>query len=192
MRALTPRRLARADKASRFLCFAVRTSRPQPRHGPGHHHLIHVGVTGRVLSPRLRQGIANSPNHNAETGSLSCGLLVHFRLLPTPPPADTHSRTTQLPSATCGVTSHGLDFHLLTKQHRRRTIPGARPLAKRPTASPRNDSAYDSNFEIALLDLIATNFQGQVPKSDVLPARSAVNMAAARHRSGNRIDVMSY
>jgi hypothetical protein len=106
-----------------FLCFAVRTSRPQPRHGPGHHHLIHVGVTGRVLSPRLRQGIANSPNHNAETGSLSCGLLVHFRLLPTPPPADTHSRTTQLPSATCGVTSHGLDFHLLTKQHRTRTIP---------------------------------------------------------------------
>ena len=38
------------------------------------------------------------------------------------------SRTTQLPSATCGVTSHGLDFHLLTEQHRRRTIPGSPPL----------------------------------------------------------------
>jgi hypothetical protein len=32
------------------------------------------------------------------------------------------SRTTQLPSATCGVTSHGSDLHLLTKQHHRRTV----------------------------------------------------------------------
>src|SRR6516165_2387249 len=38
------------------------------------------------------------------------------------------SRTTQLPSATCGVTSHGSDLHLLTKQHHRRTVPAfARP-----------------------------------------------------------------
>ena len=45
------------------------------------------------------------------------------------------SRTTQLPSATCGVTSHGLDFHLLTKQHCRRTIPGS------ALRRPRNDQA---------------------------------------------------
>ena len=40
------------------------------------------------------------------------------------------SRTTQLPSATRGVTSHRWDFHLLTKQHRRRTIPGSRENAR--------------------------------------------------------------
>ena len=41
------------------------------------------------------------------------------------PPRLPHSRSraTQLPSATCGVTSHGSDLHLLTKQHHRRTVP---------------------------------------------------------------------
>src|SRR5579871_1632934 len=89
MRALTPRRLAHTDKVSllALLCCAFRASRPQPRHGPGHHRLIHVDVAGRVLPPRLRLGTADSPHHNAETGSLSCGLLVRLRLLPTPPPA---------------------------------------------------------------------------------------------------------
>src|SRR5215203_5043003 len=71
-----------------LLCSAVRASRPQPRRAPEHHHLSHVGVSGRVSPPRLRLGNADSPYHNAETGSLSCGLLVRFRLLPTPPPAD--------------------------------------------------------------------------------------------------------
>ncbi len=44
---------------------------------------------------------------------------------------------TQLPSATCGVTSHGLDFHLLTKQHHRRTVLGNKPAGSRPSACPR-------------------------------------------------------
>jgi hypothetical protein len=43
---------------------------------------------------------------------------------------------------------------------RRSWIPGSRPLAKRQTTSARNDSAYDSNLEIALLAKwrVAVNF----------------------------------
>jgi hypothetical protein len=36
----------------------------------------------------LRHGYAGSPQHSAETGSLSYGLPVHLRLLPTPPCGD--------------------------------------------------------------------------------------------------------
>src|SRR5262245_22122733 len=74
----------RARRPLCLLCFAVRASRPQSRHGPGHHHLIHVGVAGRLPPPRLRHGSAGSPHHDAEAGSSSCGLLVRLRMLPTP------------------------------------------------------------------------------------------------------------
>lgn len=71
-------------------------------------------------SPRLRLGTVGSPCHDAEAALSSCGLLVRFRLL------SIHLAVTLLPSATSGVASHGLDFHLLTNQRHSQTIPDNR------------------------------------------------------------------
>jgi hypothetical protein len=157
MRALTPRRLAHAGKAS-LLTLLCRPNIPPPttpwaRPSP----LIHVGVIGRVLPPRLRLGIADSPHHGAETGSLSCGLLVRLRLLPTPPPANKHPQSDDAVAFSYmwrDLTWVGLSPPDRTTSQTHDS--GFEALGQRPTASPRNDSAYDSNFEIAQLGIRLT------------------------------------
>ena len=131
MRALTPRRLAHAGKVS-LLALLCRPSIPPPttswaRASPSHPRRCarpDVAIQAsswnrRLAAPQRRNGFV---------------ILQAARSPPAAPhPASrkARGRTTQLPSATCGVTSHELDFHLLTKQHRRRTIPGS-PLRGAP------------------------------------------------------------
>ena len=80
-----------ARTPGRSLCLlrsAVRTSRPQPRHGPVRRPLITQCARPRFAtqaSPWVRKLAAPQ---TAEIGFVSCGLLVRLRLLPTPPRGD--------------------------------------------------------------------------------------------------------
>jgi hypothetical protein len=56
---------------------------------------------------RLRLEWADSPRHAAESGSLSCGRLVRFRLLPTPPRGD----AVAFRFIRCDLLWHGLSPH---------------------------------------------------------------------------------
>jgi hypothetical protein len=53
---------ARTRRRGLSASFALPSEHPDPNHvmGPVHHHLIHVGVPGRVLRPELRHGPAGS------------------------------------------------------------------------------------------------------------------------------------
>ena len=126
MRALTPRRLAHADKVSllALLCLPSIPSpttpwaRPSPSH-PRRCSRPDVATQAsswkrRLAAPQRRNGFvilraARSPPAAPHPASRirAVGRRSRLRLL-------------------CGVTSHGLDFHLLTQQHHRRTFPDSR------------------------------------------------------------------
>jgi len=110
MRALTPRRLAHADKASPFRSLAFPASRPQPRiaaRASRSCHLVRRPAFADQASPYMSRLAAA----HRRIG------FVLLRAVGSPPacspPRLPHSRswTTQLPSATCAVTSHGIDSH---------------------------------------------------------------------------------
>src|SRR5215216_528368 len=129
MRALTPRRLAHAGKAS-LLLLLCRPSIPPPttswtRASPSYPRqcVRPVLTPGFVLGPQTRR--TTTPKRVRYPAGCSFASGCSPPRLPQKP----RSWSTQLPSATCGVFSHGLDFHLLTEQHRRRTVPGLAPLA---------------------------------------------------------------
>jgi hypothetical protein len=86
MRALTPAPLRRRSRPLRSIRIAFPASRPQPRCAARRH----VPITSCRRSTswvRLRPLWAGSSLHPAESGSLSYGLSVRLRLLPTPSPA---------------------------------------------------------------------------------------------------------
>ena len=85
MRALTPADLTQAGRSLRFLRLAVPTFRPQPRKLPAGRFRSRLSAGG---FSRLHHGKTGSPQRYAESGSSSCGLPVHLRLLPTPPRGD--------------------------------------------------------------------------------------------------------
>jgi hypothetical protein len=89
---------ARTRRRGLSASFALPSEHPDPNHGmgPEHHHLIHVGVPGRVLRPKLRHGPAGSSSPCRRNGFVIpglrrgrlYGLLVRLRLLATPPRGD--------------------------------------------------------------------------------------------------------
>jgi len=85
MKALTPGGLTRTVRSLRLRRLAVPTFRPQPRDPSSGRFVSRLSAGG---CSRLRHPWAGSPRDPAETGSLSYGLLVHLRLLSTPPSSD--------------------------------------------------------------------------------------------------------
>ena len=85
MKALTPASVHLARRSLRFIHFAFRTSRPQPRHAPVRRYFRRFRAHS---CSGLRLLLASSPLHSAESGSLSYGLPFRFWLLPTPPRDD--------------------------------------------------------------------------------------------------------
>ena len=86
MRALTPRRLAHADKASPFRSLAFPASHPQPRiaaRASRSCHLVRRPVFADQASPYMSRLAAA----HRRIGFVSYGLSVRLRLLSTPPPA---------------------------------------------------------------------------------------------------------
>jgi hypothetical protein len=128
---------ARTRRQGLSACFALPSEHPAPNHvvdpnitisstsvcPAGCHH------PGFALGPQARRTTTPKRVRYPAGCSFASGCS---------PPRLPHSRswTTQLPLATCGVTSHGLDFHLLTKQHHRRTV----PARLRGVASPGEES----------------------------------------------------
>jgi len=118
-----PRRLAHTGKASLLALLCRPSIRPQTtswaRTSPSHPR--------RCVRPGVATQASSWDRRTRRTTTRNGFVILRAARSPPaashPPPAKPCSWTTQLPSATCGVTSHGLDFHLLTKQHRRRTVP---------------------------------------------------------------------
>ena len=81
---------ARTHPTGLSASFALPSEHPTPNHIA--RSRIAFAVTSSVLArasrPRLRPVQAGSPRNAAETGSLSCRLLVRLWLLPTPPHSD--------------------------------------------------------------------------------------------------------
>ena len=77
---------ARTRRAGLSASFVSPSEHPVPNHvvGPGHRFRSRLSVLGLVSRSGLRHEWAGSPRHAAETGSLSYGLFVRLRLLPTP------------------------------------------------------------------------------------------------------------
>ncbi len=78
-----------------------RTDLPASRAWPSNHSVskhpmlshsrfitLPISAAGLPYGSRLRQWLAGSPEHQAETSSSTYGLAVHLRLLPTPPHDD--------------------------------------------------------------------------------------------------------
>ena len=125
---------ARTHPAGLSASFALPSEHPAPNHVVAQHAF---GMT--CVSPSLSQSsqrVESAPKVQASPcpgrlatsrrrmGSSSYRLLVRLRLLSTPRPRRArlrHDATTQSPSATSVMTSHGMDLHLLTKQHHGRT-----------------------------------------------------------------------
>jgi hypothetical protein len=86
MGVLTPAAVHPGGRYPRLLRTAFPTFHPQTHHDalPS---FVSPCSTGPVIS-RLRHKSAGSPRHTAESGSLSYGLSVRLRLLPTPPRGD--------------------------------------------------------------------------------------------------------
>ena len=74
---------------------------------------------GFALGPRTRRATTPPPCAGAGCTGSSCLTGRLFAAGCSPP----RLTATQLPSAPCGVTSHGLDFHLLTTHHHGHTVP---------------------------------------------------------------------
>ena len=105
MRALTPCRLAHANKVSPFRSSAFPASRPQPRYAARRSRAYHlvppVGPRGPDFAINEQARLCTPPNRvRHPTGR-------RFASGCSPP----RLAATQLPSATCAVTSHGTDSH---------------------------------------------------------------------------------
>jgi hypothetical protein len=105
MRALTPCRLAHANKVSPFRSSAFPASRPQPRYAArrsrAYHPVPPVGPRGPDFAINEQARLCTPPNRvRHPTGR-------RFASGCSPP----RLAATQLPSATCAVTSHGTDSH---------------------------------------------------------------------------------
>jgi hypothetical protein len=117
---------ARTRRQGLSAYFALPSEHPTPNHAMGPAITSHPRRCDRPGATTQ----ASSRNRRLAAPRRRNGFVI-LRAARSPPAAphpasrktNTRSRTTQLPSATCGVTSHGLDSHLLTKQHHRRTIP---------------------------------------------------------------------
>ena len=85
MRALTPAAPRQCDRPLRSICLAFRASNPQPRCALARHVPYHPRAYNRFLAvPGFATHPAGSPLRPAETGSLSCRLLVRTPAAPHP------------------------------------------------------------------------------------------------------------
>src|SRR5205823_1912308 len=94
------------------------------------------------------------------------------------------SWTTQLPTASCGVTSHGLDFHLLTEQHHRRTVPDSRARTAQ-SAGPGTASGMTTAGTFALearMQLLLTYAAARARGRLVAPTISRYSAGVASRR----------
>ena len=130
MRALTPCRLAHANKVSPFRSSAFPASRPQPRYAARRSRAYHlvppVGPRGPDFAINEQARLCTPPNWvRHPTG-------CRFASGCSPP----RLAATQLPSATCAVTSHGTDSHRADiTNSRTHSLPGLTGRSSNPRAS---------------------------------------------------------
>ena len=108
MRALRPAGLALARQVSPFICLAFQTSSPQPRPGAStslsrHAPRVELDLSGFAMYWQARRTIPPKRVRHPAGCSFASGC--------SPP----RLATTQLPSASCVMTSHGVDLHLPDK-----------------------------------------------------------------------------
>ena len=166
----TPRR------SLRFLCLAVRTSRPQPRGGPKRRFRSRLNAPGGSYDPGFAMDEqarrATPPKRVRHPAGCS------FASGCSPP----RLATTQLPSATCVTTSHRSDFHLPDKTTSRTHSPAGLTRGSRDRrVKPGDDGS-------GWVNLVGTRANGSFPGAAEeicfgLPSIGRIGAAKSANRS---------